>query len=156
MSNTNSPQNTSLGASDLHVDPLSYTIEALDVFPSGTKLGPGTPVLGNPYNLSNQTNTIIITEAIDQNAIHVSIGIIDAVGILDGLRLQGGEKINLHIRQKIKDTIQGGVKKEGVTKDIELELYISDIKSYEKVNFETQTLPLVHLVRQTTMVMVNQ
>ncbi len=134
------PPNASLGAQDLHLDPLSYTIIDLKVFPSGAKLGPGTsPAVGNSYDLRGQTNTIIITEAIDQNAVHVNIGIKDAVGILDGLRLQGGEKIILHIRQKIKETMQGSEKKENVTKDIKLELYISDITSYEKVNFETQT-----------------
>ena len=67
------PPNASLGAQDLHLDPLSYTIIDLKVFPSGAKLGPGTsPAVGNSYDLRGQTNTIIITEAIDQNAVHVN------------------------------------------------------------------------------------
>ena len=130
-------QSTSVG-DEFHLDPTAYTIIKLDLFPSGTKLG-DPPVLGKPYDLRPQTNTLVINEGINQNAVHVSIGIMDSLGIIDNLRIQGGEKVDLHIRQTIKQTIIKGKLREGVVKDIELELYISDIKDFEKYNIDTQT-----------------
>tara|TARA_Y100000310_G_scaffold4089_1_gene5032 strand:+ start:483 stop:2039 length:1557 start_codon:yes stop_codon:yes gene_type:complete len=130
-------QSTSLGK-EFHLDPTAYTMVKLDLFPSGAKLG-DPPVSGKPYDLRPQTNTVIINEGINQNAVHVSIGILDSLGVIDNLRIQGGEKVDLHIQQKVKQTIIKGKKREDVQKDIELELYVSDIKDFEKFNIDTQT-----------------
>jgi hypothetical protein len=133
----NPVQNTSLGK-EFHLDPTAYTMIKLDLFPNGAKLGDSLSS-DKPYDLRPQTNTVVINEGINQNAVHVSIGIIDSLGVIDSLRIQGGEKVNLHIQQKIKQTIIGGEERKDVQKDIELELYVSDIKDFEKFNIDTQT-----------------
>ena len=96
---------TSLGDNqEFHVDPIAYDIVKIDLYPHNVilkeKEGDKTSL-----DLRPQVDMILITESIFQSALHVSFGIIDAVGILDELRIQGGEKIHLRIEQNIKKTV---------------------------------------------------
>jgi hypothetical protein len=124
-----------------HVDPVAYNIVKIELYPHNATLkekeGDKTFL-----DLRPQVNMILITESIFQSALHVSFGIIDAVGILDELRIQGGEKIHLRIEQKIKQTVFSSSFLQDLTKDIDLELYISDIKNFEKPKIDTQTYTL--------------
>ena len=124
-----------------HVDPIAYDIKKVELYPHTVtfkeKEGDKTSL-----DLRPQVNMILITESIFQSALHVSFGIIDAVGILDELRIQGGEKIHLRIEQKIKQTVFSSSFLQDLTKDIDLELYISDIKNFEKPKIDTQTYTL--------------
>ena len=133
---------TSLGDNqEFHVDPIAYDIVKIDLYPHNVilkeKEGDKTSL-----DLRPQVDMILITESIFQSALHVSFGIIDAVGILDELRIQGGEKIHLRIEQRIKQTVFSSSLLKGLTKDIDLELYISDIKNFEKPKIDTQTYTL--------------
>ena len=132
-------QNTSLGKDQFHVEPTGYYIEELKLFPAAVKFPSNEGVEVKGLDIRGQAQSIIITEGIKQNAIHVSIGMIDAVGILDTLRIQGGEKINLDIYQNVKQTEMFGSIYENFKKPIKLELYISDIKNFEKPKIDTQT-----------------
>ena len=108
---------TSLGDNqEFHVDPIAYDIVKIDLYPHNVilkeKEGDKTSL-----DLRPQVDMILITESIFQSALHVSFGIIDAVGILDELRIQGGEKIHLRIEQRIKQTVFSSSLLKGLTKD---------------------------------------
>ena len=85
-------QYTSTGAGDTHLDPQAYRIVKLDLFPVGATFDGR-----DSFNLIPQVQTFVITEGINQNSIHVSFHIIDAVGFLDSLHINGGEKISIQI-----------------------------------------------------------
>ena len=142
-------QSTALGVQDVTVDPSSYRIKKLGLFPLQGKFensisseSESDKTDPNFYNLIPQVDSIVITEGLQQNGIHVTMHCIDAVGILERLRIQGGEEIHMIIEQRNINTafhvLLPGSGYGTVTKTIDLKLFISDIKNFEKVNLNTQ------------------
>jgi hypothetical protein len=131
----------SVGKGEFHLDPTAFHLTKLDLYPHAVTLkekeGDKTFL-----DLRPQLDMILITESIFQSALHVNIGITDAVGLLDTLRIQGGEKIRLRIEQNIKKSVFHDTLNTEFVKDIDLELYISDIKNFEKPKIDTQTYTL--------------
>lgn len=120
MSNLgNTGQSTNLGRDGKITSPLSYRIEYCRLYPN-EKVNP----LDKPYmELNEIVKAVHIEEGLEMQSILVSLKLGDASNTLEFLRITGNEKIELLITQDILEREK---------KEIELELYISDIINYSK------------------------
>jgi hypothetical protein len=86
---------------------------------------------GKGVELKQIVSSIEILESITQSSILVKLGIGDSSNLLENLRISGNEKIHIHIYQDIY--------KPAIKKEINIEVFISDILDYAKPNVGAQT-----------------
>ena len=93
------------------ISPKNYLIETADL----------TANNGLVVDFSGLIQNIKITESLYQSGLIVEIYCLDSLNMINELKMSGNEKINLHI---LREEERGG------KKEINLELYISEIKDY--------------------------
>jgi len=120
MSNVgNTGQSTNLGRDGKITSPSSYRIEYCKLYPNEK----ANPLDKEFLEINDIIKTVKIEESMDMQSILVSLVVGDASNTLEFLRITGNEKLELLITQDILDREK---------KEIELELYISDIINYSK------------------------
>ena len=109
------------------IRPNSYTVEKVHLF---TNLNSDEQFI----DLTVVTQTIIITEGISQMGIDLQLTIGDALGLLEGFKIMGNEKVLILIS---RTDIESGEKKQ-----YELNLRIANIGSYSRMKNTLQTFVL--------------
>jgi len=90
---------------------------------------------GNEFEIKQYIQDIKITESIYRSGITASIYLLDSVNLVDRLKFAGNEKINLLIQRRELPT--------GDLKQYKIELYIAEIKDYNKYRPGTSSYTLM-------------
>jgi len=117
--------------------PGHYNLSHVELYPhSNPGFESGKPFL----EIKDLVTEIEITEALDQTSIFVTLFVVDTNNILETLRICGNEKIHIHI---IQDILKPSVKKE-----IDIEVYISDIVDFVKPTPGAQTYKIIAVSKE--------
>ena len=109
--------------------PGHYQTAHISLFPHN----PGD-LKGGKIDIKEIVGRINIFESITQASIFVKLMVVDSGNLLETLRISGNEKIHIHLYQDIHIP--------AIRKEIDIEVYISDILNYAKPSVGAQTFEI--------------